>query len=176
MSNCSQIPIWVPYLQALAVPILALIIAAFGAWIAARQMLIAHDKLQRDAFEKLYDRRVVVYEATRKYLADVFIGNISENEIRAYGLKTLDAQFLFDDSLHNYLKEVRFRVTAWSHAKLSVEKETSSNEKDEYKKIMSDHLNWIIQQGDERTGFATGFIPFLKYNTAKRPWFLRWPS
>ena len=45
MSNVSQLPPWVFYLQALAVPIFA----ALGVWIAARQMLIANDKLRLDS-------------------------------------------------------------------------------------------------------------------------------
>ena len=47
MTNCS-LPQWVSYLQALAVPI----IAAAGMWIAARQMVIADEKLQIDAFDR----------------------------------------------------------------------------------------------------------------------------
>lgn len=176
MSYCSQLPTWVPYLQALAVPILAVVVAAFGVWVAARQMLIAHDKLRHDAFEKLYDRRVAVYEATRKFLRDVFFGDISDDEIRSYGLKTLDAQFLFDDDLCKYLKDVCFHVTAWSNAKSSAGCEPHSDEHSESNRIMREHLDWIIQQGDEQTGFTGRFVPFLKYRPIHRPWFLRWPS
>jgi hypothetical protein len=42
MSSCSQLPTWISYLQALAVP-LAVVVAAFSVWIAAWQMAIAHD-------------------------------------------------------------------------------------------------------------------------------------
>jgi hypothetical protein len=49
MSGCSQLPLC---LQALAVPILDVTVAAFGVCIATGQMLIAHDKLQHDVFEK----------------------------------------------------------------------------------------------------------------------------
>jgi hypothetical protein len=30
-----QLPMWVSYLQALAVPVIAVVVAAFGTWIAA---------------------------------------------------------------------------------------------------------------------------------------------
>jgi hypothetical protein len=176
MPNCSQLPTWVSYSQALTVPILAVIVAMFGAWIAARQMLTAHKKLQHDVFEKHYDRQVAVYEATRKFLADVFYGNISEDEIRAYGLKTLDARFLFDDNLHKYLKEVSSRVTVWNRAKSSVEHEPPGDERDEFMRQKEECLNWIRQQGDEQTGFTVRFMPFLKYKPIKHPWWLRWPS
>jgi hypothetical protein len=173
MSSCSQLPTWVSYLQALAVPILALV----GAWIAAQQMLIAHDKLRHDAFEKLYDRRVAVYEATRAILADVFRGNISEEKIHAYGLRTLDAQFLFDEVSCKYLKKVRDHVAALSMAETSIEHEASpSDTKTEWERIRAEHLDWIRQQGDGQTDFTKWFMPFLKYKPVKRPWFLRLPS
>jgi hypothetical protein len=109
-------------------------------------------------------------------LADVYHGNICEDEIRAYGLKMLDAQFLFDDGLHKYLKEVCFRVTAWSHANSSVEREPPGDERKKFKRIRDEQLKWINQQGDEQTGFAVNFTPFLKYEPVKRPWLLRWLS
>ena len=61
MTSSPQLPIWISYSQALAVPIIAVVIAAFGAWIAARQMVIADEKLKLDAFDRQYDRRVAVY-------------------------------------------------------------------------------------------------------------------
>jgi hypothetical protein len=66
-------------------------IAAGGTWIALRQMLIANEKLQFDAFHRQYERRVAVYEATREFLASAFHGNISEDALRAYRLHTLEA-------------------------------------------------------------------------------------
>jgi GMP synthase-like glutamine amidotransferase len=165
----------VSYLQALAVPLLGAIIALLGAWIAARQMLIAHEKLQIDAFDRQYERRVAVYEATRQFLADVFHGNISNDAIQAYGLRTLDAKFLFDDNLFKYLREVLQHVTGWHSATHSMRNLRPGAEQDAYNEIASAHLKWIIEQGDEVTGFDTRFTPFLLHRQARRPWLLRWP-
>jgi hypothetical protein len=145
MPQCSQLPSWVSYLQALAVPM----IAAVGAWIAAQQMWIARVKLRHDIFYRQYERRLAVYEATRKFLADVFLEQISEDEIRVYGLCTLDAQFLFDENLYGYLKEIRDRVAAWNDAKSHTENEQGGEEKAAFETIRNESLNWIIQQGDE---------------------------
>jgi hypothetical protein len=172
MTNCSQLPLWVSSLQALAVPIIALA----GTWIAARQMLIADEKWRLDAFKWQYDRRVAVYETTRKFLASVFAErNFSEGDIRAYGLYTLDAQFLFDDELYKYLRGINQRVNTWYFAKSEMERLPSGDERDEFERIKTDSLNWIVQQGDEKTGFATKFAPFLALKQPKRPWLLRWP-
>jgi uncharacterized protein involved in cysteine biosynthesis len=48
MSSSSQLPQWVSYLQALTVPVIALL----GVWIAARQMLIADEKVWLDFFQQ----------------------------------------------------------------------------------------------------------------------------
>jgi hypothetical protein len=152
----SQLPQWVSYSQALAAPIIAAVIAVVGVWIAACQMWIAREKLRLDAFDRQYNRRVAVYEATRNLLADVFHGNISESKIRDYGLKTLDAQFLFDANLYKFLNEVRNGVAAWCDADSAAEHEPPGPEKLEYLRIRNECLKWIVEQGDER--FAVRFV------------------
>jgi hypothetical protein len=148
------------------------IIALFGAWIAACQMWIARERLRLDAFDRLYNRRVAIYEATRTLLASVFHRNISEGDIRDYGLKTLDAQFLFDDNLRKFLTDVRDRVAGWSDANLRAEGEPAGEEKSAYLRLRSEHLTWITEQGDQRLPLR--FEPFLVYKPAKHPWYLRW--
>jgi hypothetical protein len=56
-------------------PIALLVFAAIGVWIAARQMVIANDKLQMDKFDRMDAKRVAVYEATRDILAKHFVGS-----------------------------------------------------------------------------------------------------
>jgi hypothetical protein len=78
MPNCSQLPAWVSYGQVLAIPILGGVIALVGTLIAVRQMLIADERLEHDAFYRQYDNRFAVYEATRKLLASVFHEDIPQ--------------------------------------------------------------------------------------------------
>lgn len=139
-------------------------------------MVIADDKLQLDTFERQYERRFAVYEATRKILGDVF-RNISEDDIREYGLSMLSAEFLFDNELWKYLKDIHSRVSIYNHAKSKVELVSSRDEDEraELQKVMEANLDWITQQDDERTGFSSRFRPFLSYTPAKRAWWLRWP-
>jgi hypothetical protein len=151
--------------------ITAAVIAVFGVWVAACQMWIAREKLRLDAFDRQYNRRVAVYEATRTLLANVFHGNISDADVRDYGLKTLDARFLFDRDLDNFLTEVRNRVAAWRDADSAVEGEQPGEQKNAYLNMRSQHLTWITEQGDQR--FPARFERFLKYKSTNRPWFLR---
>jgi hypothetical protein len=176
LPHCSELPAWVSYLQALAVPIIGVFIGAFAGLIAARQMWIADEKLRLDTFDKRYDRRVALYEATRKVLGSVFRQTIiPEEELQAYGLYTLDAQFLFDQEMFLYLREILQRILSYNKAKSEIDRLPAGDTKGEFKKIRQRELDWIIQQGDDKTGFATRFLPFLVYTPRLRPWWLRWP-
>jgi hypothetical protein len=77
---------WVAYANALAVPILVVVVSLMGTWIAARQMFIAQERLGYDEFYRQYDKRFAIYDATRKFLARVFedVG-LSEDEVRVSG-------------------------------------------------------------------------------------------
>ena len=157
-------------LQALAVSI----IAPLGVWIAARQMVIAQDKFELDAFDRQYDRRLAVWEATRSFLERA--GNLTDDDIRAYGLCTLGAQFLFDEHLCKYLEEIHFRVAAYNSAKCSAEQLPPGDEKTAQERIRNKYLEWIIDQGSKTSIFATAFTPFLKYEQRRRAFLLRWPT
>jgi hypothetical protein len=175
MTNSSHLPILISYLQALAVPMIAIVITGFGAWIARQQMVIAGEKLRLEAFDRLYERRFAVYEATRIFLADVYQKNISDQKIQVFGLRVLDAKFLFDDDLYKYLTEIRHRVEAWNSARPSsmmIPFGTDDRSAD-FKRIESENLNWLKRQGDEQVGFDVRFRPFLMYKPVKRYWWLR---
>jgi hypothetical protein len=166
-----QLPQWVSYLQALAVPLVAATIALLGAWVAASQMWIAREKLRIDVFDRQYNRRVAVYEATRILLSDVFHGIITDDMIRDFGFKTLDAKFLFDNKMYEFLREVRNRVAMYVDAEAHALREPPGAEQNKYREIHASQLAWITAQGDQR--FPERFEPFLVYKPSRRPWYLR---
>lgn len=175
MSQCSQLPQWVSYLQALAVPVLAVVVALFGLLVALWQARIANRKLQNDEFFRTYGKRFDVYAATREFLASVFLGGVTNDSIRAYGLIALDAQFLFDAAIFQYLRELHQRVAAWHFAQSEME-HAAAAEHAEFKRISDDNMQWIIQQGDAATGFASQFSQFLVSSQTKRSHWLFWRS
>jgi phosphopantetheinyl transferase (holo-ACP synthase) len=120
MSCSPQLPQWVSYMQALAVPIIGLIVALLGVWISARQMLTAKEKLQLDEFDRQYERRFAVYEATRKMLEAVFKMKLTEADIQVYGSHMLDAQFLFNDDLYKYLRELHQHINILADTRLTL--------------------------------------------------------
>src|SRR6266481_1176476 len=100
----SQLPLWVQYTQALGAPLLALVIAAVGAWVACQQVKIARAKLQHD----LYDKRFAVFQAARQLLAEVMThAGVTDDQIRSYVVGTADAVFLLNDDISKYLRELR---------------------------------------------------------------------
>jgi len=138
-------------------------------------MMIANEKLQLDSFDRQYERRVAVYEATRGILEQVFRGKITEADTRIYGLRALDAQFLFDEKMYKYLREVQHNIESLRYAQGMVHSTISNAERVEFEKISKEHSDWIIKQGDEMMGIGMKFAPFLVQTPAKRPWLLRWP-
>jgi hypothetical protein len=174
MSNCPHLPQWVSYFQALGVPLAALIVTLLGVWIAARQMLIANEKVALDRFNSQYDRRFAVYEATRAILAQVFHGKPSDADTRSYGLRVLEARFLFNEEMFKYLGEVRQHIDALRLID-SQSENASEEERAAYQDMELSHGAWITNQGwDYLTGIRR-FEPFLKYVAPIRPWLLRWP-
>lgn len=54
MSEAPQLPVWVSYVQALAIPVISVSITAAGALFALAQLIIAPDRFEIDAFDRQY--------------------------------------------------------------------------------------------------------------------------
>jgi hypothetical protein len=176
MFSSSQLPQWVSYFQALGIPVAALIVTLLGVWIAARQMLIADEKVWLDSFNSQWERRFAVYESTRSILEKCTREKISEADAHIYGLRALEGLFLFgdDDDVYKYLQDVHYHVSKLAHAesKSGIE---SEEERAKYRDMALGHMDWIKGQGfDDQTGIGR-FEPFLKYAAPTRPWLLQWP-
>src|SRR5271166_908276 len=147
-----MVPLWLQYLQVLAV----LLVPAIGAWIAWRQVQIARVKLQHD----LYDRRFAVFEAARKLLVEVIThGDVSNNSLTTYAIATADAIFLLDDpKLCEHLKEIRKRSSILHTIKFTMEPLPAGDQKAALSKQASEHLLWLNDQLDV---LVEHFKPFL---------------
>jgi len=86
MPNSVTLPLWVLYVQALAIPGFTIVGAFVAVWIAWQQKGIARQKLDHDRFFREHDRRVAVYITTRTILGDVYREGLSEESVRAYTL------------------------------------------------------------------------------------------
>lgn len=153
-----MLPLWVQALQALAVPV----IAAVGAWVAVQQMVIARVKLQHD----LYDRRYAVFDAVRTFLNEAVRNQVvSQETCRTFALKTADAEFLFDDGLAAYLKEMREHAFKAQALYITMQQMGPGDQKDAALRAASVHTTWLIDQID---GLALRFRPFLMLEKRER--------
>ena len=153
-----MLPLWVQALQALAVPV----IAAVGAWVAVQQMVIARVKLQHD----LYDRRYAVFDAVRAFLNEAISSRVvSPETFRTFALKTSDAEFLFNDGLAAYLKEMREHASKAQAIYITMQQMEPGDQKAAAFRAASEHTTWLIDQID---GLAGRFRPFLMLEKRKR--------
>ena len=139
------------------------VIAAVGVWVTLNQFRLAREKNRRDEFDRLFARRMAVYQATRDALAGAFDPKTSDDDVRVYGLVALEAQFLFDPQLFRYLREVHRRVAMYRNAQSREKHATDVETKKAHAKIKDEQLTWLVEQGDEASGFATRFEPYLRF-------------
>lgn len=113
----SELPIYLQYLQALTLPILA----SAGVWIAFVQARTARHKLQLD----LFDKRIEVFLDTEDFISTALLLGSVENSTfpklyRAMG----KARLLFESDVEDFLKAVNDTAARWHAAAAQVEAAT----------------------------------------------------
>lgn len=144
--------------------LLTILIAGIGVWIAYNQFRIAQANLRLALFEKRY----AVYQAAlaflRSVLSDRGVGlrpHIEFSNIMA------DAEFLFDDDVMQYLREINGRAArAAAIARASVE-ERAAGAAD-----LSENLIWLADQVRE---MPARFMPYMRFAQwrLQKPLYLR---
>jgi hypothetical protein len=134
----------------------SLSIAKQQAAIAQQQAELATIRLQHE----LYDRRFTIFEAARNFLVhQIYVyGNVSDESYKSYFKGTADALFLLDDTVADYLEDIR---TKGLRLKWLNEKIRSIEAGDERIKATADEnemLNWFY---DQEEGLIEKFKPFL---------------
>ncbi len=143
-----------------AQPIALLLVAAVGAWIALQQMLIARTKLQHD----LFDRRHAIFHAARMFIAMVGIkaGHIDLSDLGAFSAKTLDAEFLLNTEIAEYLAQLSRRGAALA----GISEETGhpvSGEVGDLSKAIAEKWAEIRWFNDQLDVLKHKFAPFLRF-------------
>jgi hypothetical protein len=152
----SQLPLWVQYAQAVGTPLLAVVIASVGAWLAWQQVRIARVKLQHD----LYDQRFAVFQAARKFLAEVLTHRRpSDEEIRLYVIGTADAGFLLNEDIATYLEEIRKRGSRLGAIQETLKPLPVGNERSALVQQEQELFSWMMEQLP--IGLVTKFKPLL---------------
>jgi hypothetical protein len=128
---------------------------------------MAEERMEFDKFERRWDKRWALYEATREILAKAF-DEISDKDINNYGLRALEAKFLLDEEMYCYLRKVRFEVDARRTEKLNSDQASDPEVKTDHQKNWRRHSEWIVEQGTEQ--LPERFVKFLRPPVLVRPW------
>ncbi|MGB8600676.1 MAG: hypothetical protein WCD42_00600, partial [Rhizomicrobium sp.] len=165
MVSCtSDLPWWVSYGQALAVPIISLAIAGAGWYVALRQAKLAEAKFKTDEFYRLYEKRFSTFEQTRLFLADVVLAKISDESIKRFWFYAADAEFLFDQNVSDFLKVVHQTAVLYFMRREEMKVLPSGREKDAKRQEMEKHQYYLMSLGEGENSFVNIFRPFLQKN------------
>lgn len=99
MSGAATLPIWIQIFPAFLTPVIGFL----ACWVAYQQYRTNHLKLRYD----LFDRRLFVYDALRKFLGQILRdGKTSHEQCLDLLRETSQAEFLFGQDINAYIKDV----------------------------------------------------------------------
>jgi hypothetical protein len=139
-------PFWFPLINAVLTLILAAAIACF-AW---RQHNLDKNRLRAE----LFDRRVAVYDAMKRFVADIISsGTTTLDSLVAMLRETRHAQFLFksSDDIAGFIKHFYNRGVDLKFTKKEHESIRSSQEESKRHRLINrenDLLRWFTDQSD----------------------------
>jgi hypothetical protein len=136
-----------------------LVVGVSVAIIALLQWWVAHNKLRLD----LFDRRYKVYEATKTFVNLLALGSIfTDEELFKFNAATLDAEFLFDSDVVQYLTQLLNRAVDIRMTRSLLET-TQVGDSERESKYQVD-LRWTR---DQLAVIRKTFAPFLGFTNIK---------
>jgi hypothetical protein len=132
-------PRWVTILSALLTPTIAIA----GVMIAYLQRWTAEKKRKQD----LFDRRFAVFESARTLLQELQLHDSpSQEALRAYAIGNAGAEFLFDDDVDRYLKEIGERAGRLKFSGARAERMPDGGQRDRVLDDAADQGEWLLNQ------------------------------
>jgi 4-amino-4-deoxy-L-arabinose transferase-like glycosyltransferase len=139
------------------VKLFTLVLGVAVAIIAWLQWWVALNKLRLD----LFDRRYKVYDATRKFLAQIFRhATFDDSQLFEFYAGTSDAEFLFGVDVLEYLTQIRERAVDMRTAMQLFEPLPVGVERSRHVQAHHDQLSWLNQQ---ITAMTSVFAPYLGF-------------
>jgi hypothetical protein len=148
----NPLPIWLQFLQALALPA----IAGIGAWIAFQQMSMAKIKLQHD----LYDRRFKIFGSAQEIIAKIIKGtDISHRDLYDFGVDVEHALFLLNDNIQRHLQRILNKANQLLILKISLDGKPVQSQEDNLISKRAAILRWM---GNQPEALTREFKPVLQ--------------
>jgi hypothetical protein len=141
--------------------IITVIIGGIVAYVGYQQHLVNRERLKLDLFEK----RFAVYTGLQNCLANIFQKGVFDSATDiALMLNTHPSVFLFDETITNYIKEVRNRALLLEETVASLDGLPKSDQRSALVKQKYEHLKWLSEQNVKLPGI---FSPYLKFRSWK---------
>ena len=104
MSNASQLPDWVSYLQALSTPAIAIA----GLAIAYQQWKINRSQLSY----KIFDWRYKVFVLAVEFISDYYAKkDFLDSNVEKYNLIILEAKFIYNEDVYKFLANISMAIS-----------------------------------------------------------------
>jgi hypothetical protein len=163
-SSASKNMHWTEYMSALTTPMLAI----FGAFIAYRQWATSRDELRLDLFE----RRLVIYEAFRSALGQMYVkGQLNHEDEDKYLAGVAGSLWLFGDDVHKYLVE-EFWNKLMEHRLLvsQLQEALQIDERRELAQKKRELREWLLAQNKRSEKLFLPYLGFHHRTAGKRKW------
>jgi hypothetical protein len=134
-------PYWVTILSALLTPTIAIA----GTVIATLQWRTAEKKRKQD----LFDRRFAVFESARNLLQETQLqGAPSSEALRSFAIGTSGAEFLFDNKIGGYIKEIGSRAVQVRRGEARAERMSDGDQRNRVIDDAANDTEWLLRQAN----------------------------
>jgi hypothetical protein len=142
--------------SALGTPIIAVIAAIFGSYIAWRQWRTARDRLKLD----LFDRRLANYGVLMRFLGSIQMkGHIDDADLFAFLGDTRNAKWLLSREIDAYFDEIRKKADEYRDIHIKLRTLPDGEERTRQGHASSAIILWMR---DQFSAVNPRFEPFLK--------------
>ena len=150
-------PHWIEYVKAFG----PAIIAAFVAYIAYYQWRLAQANLR----ERLFDRRMNLYERVHRILGSIMSSGVASDEvIFDLGLCWRESRFLFGTEIPEYIEKIRNCAIDIQTHRNSLHSGLTADERSMHVKKEAEHKKWLVKQFEP---LAMIFMPYLGFGDHK---------
>lgn len=121
-------------------------VAIIAVYIARQQWKLAAERYRHE----LYDRRLAVFQAVRMHFGSIIReGKCTEESCFALSRNTVEAEFLFDRDVCDFIKELLKRSWAARALRATYDPLPVGSERAGFAQQEHEHLMWFVKESDK---------------------------